>query len=548
MATVALKQEISTVLKDVLLKVCQKIAPFTEQLELHGLLLLETDGEEFCTVTFKDARVTKGDEIQGSQVTVETDRSEKPGQGCLPTGLRNGDSQEFHPEDGTAEKQSLVSVAVQDAIDLWEGIRSSSHTAADQEHNNNIVGTRSRSNSIEEIIKTYENKKRSWNQLNWRRVKNKNGKYECQFCYREFSHATNLTRHQRTHHGRPQIRKPRPVTGRSKKSQACGDHDCTVPAAGPGLESQGTVEKNSENITDKENSCSTYNQTDTSNVQTSSADVNMSSGSPEIDYSDNSKTTQSFLAQNSDFTGQGSVSIELSSSYMQTEFLTDDVYFGMPDADSASETTPRIPTLQTENINSSDAQEFARINNNNNTIVLPDSYMSLPVTLDNTRDVTSQASSSANANTTDVATDTTTTKDSTVFKTKTGKEYVSIASAEKRPVVHSCPLCQRKFDFYQNLGRHVSVSHGVSIFQLEMQRSQSAEMQTVILQQGDDKKKKFKCDLCGHSFSFRSNLCRHKSKHHGNNSNQEKTKLNARKPNIEAVDHNQNEKGIYFSL
>ena len=543
MATVTLKQEISTVLKDVLLKVCQKITPFTEQLELHGLLLLETDGQEFCTVTFKDAKVTKGSSDDQGNDPVETDCGQKAHREvpalCLMNGKRN--SCELHPEDDAAVKHGLISVAVQDAIDLWQGIKTSSQTGSDDEELNNNTISQTKSGSIDEIIRTYENKKRSWTQMTWKREKNENDKYECPFCYREFSHATNLTRHQRTHHGRPKIRKPRPNQTADKKSKDSNMANPPIPEAAA-LEGQQTVNKNAENMTDKENNCQSYDQADNTNVQSSCLDVNISSDNPQINYSDTSKNTQSFLAQNSDFAGQSSVGIELSNSYMQTEFLTDDVYFGIADADSAPETTPRIVPLHPDNVNTSDSQEFIRINNNNNNanpMVLTESYMSLPVSLDNPRDVTTQTLTDANTKTTAATSDSSTDAVGTVFKTKAGKEYVSITNTDSRQLVHSCPLCQRKFDFYQNLGRHVSVSHGISIFELEMQQNQSSDMQ-LGSSHTDDDKKRFKCELCGHMFSFRSNLSRHKSKHHGANADQERVnKQNAKKTTNEVNAENQ---------
>ena len=40
-------------------------------------------------------------------------------------------------------------------------------------------------------------------------LRNKNGRYQCQICQKEFSFGTNLTRHQRKFHGRPLKRKPK---------------------------------------------------------------------------------------------------------------------------------------------------------------------------------------------------------------------------------------------------------------------------------------------------------------------------------------------------
>ena len=90
---------------------------------------------------------------------------------------------------------------------------------------------------------------------------------------------------------------------------------------------------------------------------------------------------------------------------------------------------------------------------------------------------------------------------------------------------HECSLCERTFRFYHNLGRHMKNSHRTSIVAAEMGHGGAAEMGHGAAEvdgqihraatNGLRTDGRFTCKLCGHAFSFSSNLSRHKRLQHG---------------------------------
>ncbi len=103
------------------------------------------------------------------------------------------------------------------------------------------------------------------------------------------------------------------------------------------------------------------------------------------------------------------------------------------------------------------------------------------------------------------------TKLSVLYNSKPYMKLTEVAS-EGHP--YKCPLCDRSFPFYQNLGRHAKLSHGMSVVEMEKGAVLPPPEQPVA-QSSSSSHKRHKCTVCGHAFSFRSNLSRHRKVLHG---------------------------------
>ena len=585
MTSSAQKREICGLLKHMFLKICQRVVPYTEQLELHGLLLLETDGHEFCTVSFKDVKLESISQSrsrsQGSTESVGQSRSRSQGSTesvsqsqprSLSISASEGERFSSSPETSTKKghdeedlgtnNNNIVNWAVQNAMDIWEGVSGTEVSGDEDQTNSDSTATPFK------IHEAKKSKRKPWRYVNLKPDKNKNGKFECSVCLREFSFATNLTRHQRSHHGRPQLRNPKPDNAVNQTGVSDGENDKHSDKAnkrekrekrGTPFVSSDVVENVSVSVTvvsehgehhlnkdgDKTStndnvhdsgSGSSFHQHDSSLGQDKSGAILNSSGelNPLMNNahgscvphaSDHSDTFLNNSQYHHDHS-QGSISLDLNSSYMPPTFQPDDMYFSMPDAISTPESAPRIFQPLSVPLTDSETRCFPPCpqvpeNVDDNSGIPPDTLRPVSSTLPSPI----QGNTSQNSSDTHHLTATTVDKapaapdSSMVFKTKGGKEYVNMEDSEKPTVKHKCPICQRTFDFYQNLGRHAKVSHKISIFEMEMrQNGGGSELPQ------DDKKKKFRCEICGNSFSFRSNLCRHKSKYHRDSSKEEPVK------------------------